>query len=492
MTPPGAPPGCADWPRNSPRCRRACSACWRPPRLWRTSRRRPSRASRCALDGAPKLLPEAVDRPPFFYHACIALTFAERYREALARFDDALADARRLGSLPHVLGLSCYRALAHLRIGNLADAEADARVALETGPRLPGFHAACALAVLLETLAERGQLKAAEAADARYRLAEQFPAMIHGAWLLAARGRLRLAELRPAAALGDLLTAGDLLARLHSLSSVMTPWRSDAALAHLALGAPAEARALAAEEVTLAQDYHGPRALGIALRAAGLTEGGRRGIELLRQAAGVLEGSDARLEHARALTDLGAALRRAGHRAESRETLRPALDLAHRCGALALTERARTELIAAGGRPRRLVLSGLDSLTPSERRIAQLAPPACPTARSPRTCSSPPGPSKVTSPTPTTSSPSPPASNSPPLSHPPATRPPPRHSAEHHHHHRLPRLSERSTRQATAYENGRSACPTAVLQLDWFALVVGVLEHFSGGLTCPGTRSLVA
>jgi DNA-binding CsgD family transcriptional regulator len=58
---------------------------------------------------------------------------------------------------------------------------------------------------------------------------------------------------------------------------------------------------------------------------------------------------------------------------KARDILRPALDLAHRCGALALTERARTELVAAGGRPRRLVLSGLDSLTPSERRIAQLA-----------------------------------------------------------------------------------------------------------------------
>src|SRR5256886_8741382 len=73
------------------------------------------------------------------------------------------------------------------------------------------------------------------------------------------------------------------------------------------------------------------------------------------------------------MTDLGAALRRAGYRAESREILRLALDLAHRYGALALTERARTELIAACGRPRQLVLSGLDSLTPSERRVAQLA-----------------------------------------------------------------------------------------------------------------------
>ena len=326
-----------------------------------------------ALDGAPKLLPEAVDRPPFFYHACNALAFAERYEEALSRFGEALADARRLGSLPHVLGLSCYRALHHLRIGNLADAEADARVALETGPRLPGLHAAVALAALLETLAERGEFEAAEAADERYRLAEQFPTTMQAGWLIAARGRLRLAERRPAAALDDLLAAGDLFARLRISTPSIAPWRSDAALAHLALGAQAEARALAAEEVTLAQAFNGPRTLGVALRAAGLTDGGRRGIELLRQAVRVLEGSGARLEHARAMADLGAALRRAGQRADSREILRPALDLAHRCGAIALTERTRTELVAAGGRPRRLVLSGLDSLTPSERRVAQLA-----------------------------------------------------------------------------------------------------------------------
>jgi DNA-binding CsgD family transcriptional regulator len=326
-----------------------------------------------ALDGAPKLLPEAVDRPPFFYHASNALAFAERYEQALSRFGEALADARRLGSLPHVLGLSCYRALHHLRIGNLADAEADARVALETGPRLPGLHAAVALAALLETLAERAEFQAAEAADQRYRLAEQFPTTMQAGWLIAGRGRLRLAERRPAAALGDLLAVGDLFARLRISAPSVAPWRSDAALAHLALGAHAEARALAAEEVTLARAFNGPRTLGVALRAAGLTDGGRRGIELLRQAERVLEGSGARLEHARAMADLGAALRRAGQRAESREVLRPALDLAYRCGAIALTERARTELIAAGGRPRRLVLSGLDSLTPSERRVAQLA-----------------------------------------------------------------------------------------------------------------------
>ena len=246
-----------------------------------------------------------------------------------------------------MLGLSCYRALHHLRIGNLA--------------------------ALLETLAERGEFEAADAAEDRYRLAEQFPTTMQAGWLIAARGRLRLAERRPAVALDDLLAAGDLFARLRISTPSISPWRSDAALAQLALGAEAEARALAAEEVTLARAFKGPRTLGVALRAAGLIDGGRRGIELLRQAVSVIEGSGARLEHARATADLGAALRRAGQRAESRELLRVALDLAHSRGAIALMERARTELVAAGGRPRRLVLRGLDSLTSSERRVAQLA-----------------------------------------------------------------------------------------------------------------------
>jgi len=233
--------------------------------------------------------------------------------------------------------------------------------------------AAAALAVLLHTLVERGELEAAEAANQRYRLAEEFPTMLQAGWLLAARGRLRLAELHPAAALVDLLAAGDLFVRLHSPTPTTAPWRSDAALAQLALGERAEARALSAEEVALAHVHNGPRTLGIALRSAGLVEGGTRGIELLDHAARVLEGSDARLEYARAMTDLGAAFRRVGQRIQSREILRAALDLAHRCGALALAERARTELVAAGGRPRRLVRTGLDSLTTSERRVAQLA-----------------------------------------------------------------------------------------------------------------------
>jgi DNA-binding CsgD family transcriptional regulator len=49
------------------------------------------------------------------------------------------------------------------------------------------------------------------------------------------------------------------------------------------------------------------------------------------------------------------------------------MDGAHACGAKPLAERARTELLATGARPRRLALQGSDALTPSERRVADLA-----------------------------------------------------------------------------------------------------------------------
>ena len=53
--------------------------------------------------------------------------------------------------------------------------------------------------------------------------------------------------------------------------------------------------------------------------------------------------------------------------------MRAGLELAQRLGATVLADRAHEELVATGARPRRLVLSGVDSLTPSERRIAAMA-----------------------------------------------------------------------------------------------------------------------
>jgi DNA-binding CsgD family transcriptional regulator len=87
----------------------------------------------------------------------------------------------------------------------------------------------------------------------------------------------------------------------------------------------------------------------------------------------ILEESQARLEYAKSLVELGGALRRGNHRSEAREFLRVGVELAHKLGASALADRAQTELAATGARPRRLMLTGLDSLTPSERRVAEMA-----------------------------------------------------------------------------------------------------------------------
>ena len=56
-------------------------------------------------------------------------------------------------------------------------------------------------------------------------------------------------------------------------------------------------------------------------------------------------------------------------------TLQDGLDLAERCGATVLAERARRELLATGSRPRRQVVLGIgaNALTASERRVADLA-----------------------------------------------------------------------------------------------------------------------
>jgi DNA-binding CsgD family transcriptional regulator len=104
-----------------------------------------------------------------------------------------------------------------------------------------------------------------------------------------------------------------------------------------------------------------------------MIRGREAGLPLLRQAVDVLAEGPDRLEHARALTELGAALRRANRRVDARGPLREGFELAERCAAWALRDRAREELSAAGGRVGSAVTAGAESLTPGERRVAAMA-----------------------------------------------------------------------------------------------------------------------
>jgi DNA-binding CsgD family transcriptional regulator len=131
--------------------------------------------------------------------------------------------------------------------------------------------------------------------------------------------------------------------------------------------------ALVREELALARAFGAQRTLGVALRSAGVVIGGREGEELLHEAVATLDRSGVGLERARALVELGALLRRGNRRKEARDLLREGLDIAHHAGARPVADHAAIELRATGAKPRRAPLTGVESLTASERRVAELA-----------------------------------------------------------------------------------------------------------------------
>jgi DNA-binding CsgD family transcriptional regulator len=139
------------------------------------------------------------------------------------------------------------------------------------------------------------------------------------------------------------------------------------------MGDTVKARELALDDLDRAQRWGAASGIGTALRATALAEGGGAGIDRLRAAVEVLEQSPRRLEHARAFTDLGAALRRGNQRRAARDALRAGLEIAESCGARALVQQARTELRAAGGRSSDPWGHGAQRLTASERRVAEMA-----------------------------------------------------------------------------------------------------------------------
>jgi DNA-binding CsgD family transcriptional regulator len=307
---------------------------------------------------------------------CYAMLHCDRLEEAIRFLDPLIEAVRRRGAVFNFSSLSMTRAIIHYARGRLGDAEADARAALDALPHPSAWFVPFAHAWLAQVLIERGEL------DEASRLLGNVDALIDvaadpfsSAPLLRARSMLAAARGDHAGALDDALALGRALAAFGHVNPAVSypPWRSLAAIEHHALGETEPALALAREEVELARAWGAPKTLGRALRVLGLVEGSPEGTERIREAVSVLEESPARLEHAHALTDLGASLRRGNRRAEAREYLRAGLELAQRLGATVLADRAHEELVATGARPRRLVLSGVDSLTPSERRIAAMA-----------------------------------------------------------------------------------------------------------------------
>ncbi|MGI8660008.1 MAG: ATP-binding protein [Thermoleophilaceae bacterium] len=300
------------------------------------------------------------------------LAFHDQLAEAERHVEHMLDDGHRRGSIMGYVGGLAWRAFTALRRGSIAAAETDARRALELIEEHElHFALPFALEFLVEALLERGQFGDCATALGRIAL-EPLAETLPGAYVLEARGRLCIAEGRPHDAVPYLRRAGETLQAVGIENPNVMAWRSTLALA-LPADAAQESGELVEAELDRAQRARQARGLGVAMRARGLLTGGDAGISLLEDAADILTECPSALEQALALTELGAALRRANRRADAREPLRCAAELAHRCGASVLARRAHDELQASGARPRSLLRSGTAALTPTERRISSMA-----------------------------------------------------------------------------------------------------------------------
>jgi DNA-binding CsgD family transcriptional regulator len=301
-----------------------------------------------------------------FWIPLSVLFFAYADDDAARVSTDVIEWAKQHGSLPAFSMAAQLRAFVAMRRGLLADAEEDAASATElAAPQTLYGHVA-----LVNVLLARG--KTSEAAEAFAQVRPE-PAATGQMRYLQARARIRAADQEPEAALEDLFACGRLEQEWEIATPAFTTWRQDAAPLLASLDRVEEARALAREEIDRCRAFGAEAPLGVSLRALGVVEQGDAGIELLEEAVAHLERSPARLEHARALLELGAAIRRAGRRADARQPLREALALARTCGADAVAERAHEELVTAGARPRRDPTDSRSNLTPSELRVARLA-----------------------------------------------------------------------------------------------------------------------
>jgi DNA-binding CsgD family transcriptional regulator len=322
--------------------------------------------ARLALDDDSLL-----ERGAAYGAATSVLTMSDHLGEAAAAQNAAIRWAQRRGSAPMFVSMSVHRGDSALRVGELEVAEGHLRRAQELGHEVGAGP--FALMFLIGVLLERAEVQEASRLVDTVELTEPRLGSWPGVIVLAQRGNVRVARGELEAGAHDLLDAHRRMRTAGVQLSVLVDWAPTAAAALAQLGRGDEARRLLRAELAEASAAGAPRRHGMSLSAAGLLDPGSNGLMRLREAVRILELSPARIEHARALVNLGRGLRDRGERLLARDAVSRGLDIAHRYGAEALAARAREELNATGGRPRRDARTGPSALTPAELRTAHMA-----------------------------------------------------------------------------------------------------------------------
>lgn len=301
-----------------------------------------------------------------------AARFAEdaEFTERLLRDGEAEMHARGLHSASLFVNQSW--GYWHRDFGSVATGAARARVGLDAVRALGLEVTIPALAAI--TAENLVLMDRAREAD---ELVSVSTAAIEGTFILPfflpARGFVHAALHRHAQAEADFRATLDIAETRGWRAPLVT--RAGVRLVELlaAQGRHEEALVRAERDVHVAREAGTRGALAVALRSRARAEPPAEAIATLREAEAAIAGSAWRLEQARILHDLGAVLRRQGERTQARDVLRRALDLAAQTEAALIARRVREELEQAGGRPRRERSSGVEALTPSERRVVDLA-----------------------------------------------------------------------------------------------------------------------
>lgn len=303
------------------------------------------------------------------------LIMCDEYDRAAGLLDEFIVRAQRTGEIVAYASLLPIRAYARLCRGRLAEAITDAtdvlHLADEAPPASQQATAPARLVLALAALA-RGELAEADRAVDVPDAADLWGTTPLSGWYLHALGHVHLARNRFEAARDAFLGAGDAF-EAGGGTGTFCAWRSGAASALHALGDPA-AHTLADSELELALAFGSPKAIAVALRCrARLAGSADRAVEVLGEAVGLLAASEAELERAGIEVEWGAALRRSGRRRDARRPLRQGMDRARRIGAWSIVATAGAELEATGARSPQRSTSGVDALTPSERRVVRMA-----------------------------------------------------------------------------------------------------------------------
>lgn len=271
--------------------------------------------------------------------------------------------------------LTAMRAGITGRQGNLQGAEQQARSALAL---LPAASWGVAIGIPMATMiiAAVGLGKLDEAAAY---LAVTMPPGVYktafGLHYLHARGRYHLAVHRFDEALADFQHSGELMRRWGRDLPAVLPWRSDAAVAQLALGRPEQARELLREQLgLLTASQH--RARGLTLRVLASTVPPAERLPLLREALELFESSGDRLAFAQVFADISSTQELLGARQQAEVSARRAHLWARQCGAEAVVRGLLPVTVDVGvdeGTWPAEDGPAVTDLSDAERRVASLA-----------------------------------------------------------------------------------------------------------------------